>query len=67
MNRNFRLLWRKESCRAIDASPSNEVEDRRIRVGRGGIAICFNLRLQPLTHDKGSLAINRIQEIRLKG
>ena len=67
VERNIRTLWKSENFWSLEASPSNDAEDRKIGAGKGGIAICFHPRLQPLILDKGSLAGNRVQWIRFKG
>ena len=61
VGRNTRMLWRTDDFWALETSPSNEVEDTRLGVGKEGIAMCFRPRLQPLIYHQGSLAINRIQ------
>ena len=61
MSRNLRILWRMDNFWFLEASPRNEVEGRRLGAERGGIAMCFHPRLQPLIHDQGSLAGNRTQ------
>lgn len=63
MERNTRIdhFW------ALETSPSNEIEDTRLGVGRRGIAMCFRPSLQLFIYDQGSLARNRIQWIRFKG
>jgi hypothetical protein len=55
------MFWRRDNFWFLEASPRNEVEDRRLGVGRGGTAMCFHPRLQLLIHDQGSLAGNRVQ------
>ena len=56
--RNNRMLWRRDNFWSLEASPSNEVEDIRIGVGRGGIAMCFHYRLQHVIQDQGFLPGN---------
>jgi hypothetical protein len=36
---------------SLEENPSNEVEDRKIGAGRGGIALCFHPKMQPLVLD----------------
>jgi hypothetical protein len=43
---NIRMLWRRDDLWVLEASPSNDIEDRRLGVGRGGIVECFYPRLQ---------------------
>lgn len=68
---NIRMMWRRDTFWALEASPSIEVEDRRIGDMRGGIAICFHPRHQPLIYDQGSLENtlekNKVQWITSKG
>jgi len=64
--RNMRMLWRRDNFWSLEVSPSNEVEDIRIGVGRGGIAMCSHRRLQHVIQNQGSLAGNRPQWIRFK-
>lgn len=57
---NIKMMWRRDTFWALEASPSIEVEDRRIGDMRGGIAICFHPRLRSLIYEQGSLAKNRV-------
>ena len=50
----------------MEANPSNDVEDRKIGARKGGIAIRFHPGLQPLLHDRGSMAGNRVQWIKFQ-
>ena len=47
----------------MEANPSNDVEDRKIGARKGGIAICFHPGMQPLLHDRGSMAGNSVLNI----
>jgi hypothetical protein len=48
--RNFRTLWRNDNYWFLKDSPSNDVQDRKIGVGRGGIALCLHPRMQFLVN-----------------
>lgn len=67
LTRNINMVWRRGYFWALEASLSNEVEDRRLGVGNDEIAMCIHPRLQPLIYDKGSLAVNKVQWIKFNG
>ena len=65
VDRNIRMLWSRDKLWALEAGPSNEVDDMRLGVGRGRIAIYIHLRLQALIYDQVSLPL--VKGIRFKG
>ena len=46
MDRNIRMLWRRDDLWVLEASPINDAEDRRLGARKGGHAEYFHLRLQ---------------------
>lgn len=48
----------------MEACPSNDIEDGQIGIGRGGIAMCFHPRSQPLVYDQGPFDPIKIPWIR---
>lgn len=67
VERNIKTSWKNKNLWSLEASPSKKVEGRKIGAEKGGIALCFHPRLQPLIFDRVSLADNRFQRIKSKG
>lgn len=53
MEENIQTLYKSDNFWSIEASPSNNVEDRKIRPRKGGVALSFHPRQQFLILDKG--------------